>query len=183
MAGNDSEICRAIVGGDPRAEEELVHRFQDRVRRMVEHALSRGPDCEDLTSEILSGTLMSLRGGTFRGDCRLSTFVHAVARNKIREHLRRRRPVAIPPPDDIPDSGPGPEEAAERTELAEAVRGALAGLRPRHREVLYLFYIRGLSVGEIAATLDVPARRVSEWKEYALKVLRARSGSLLKRFR
>jgi RNA polymerase sigma-70 factor, ECF subfamily len=179
----ESELGRAVLAGQRRAEEEFVRRFEQRVHRMLFHALGRRADCEDLANEILQAVLANLRTGSFRGECQLSTFVHAVAQNKIREYLRRRRPESVEPSEEIPDPAPSPEERAARAETVRAVRAALSKLRPRHREVLFLFYCQELTVGEIAARLHVPSRRVSEWKEYALTVLRTRSGSRLEKFR
>ena len=183
MPGEKPDLAAAISAGDLEAEAELCRCFQSRIRRKVEAALPGAPDCEDLTNEILQGAIDTLRKGTFRGDCQLSTFMHAVARNKIAEYLRRRRPETRRLAEEIPDPGASPEDAALREEVGQAIRDALNRLRPKYRQVLYLYYYRGLTVGQIAEQLGIPARRVSERKDYALKVIRARFGSSLERFR
>ncbi len=180
---DDTELSSAVAAGDPKGEEELIRRFRSRIQRKVEAALSDRSEVEDLSSEILQAVILSLRRGSFRGECALGTFVHAVAKNKIAEHLRRRRRVTTELKDDIPDPGPLPDDGVAREEAAMAVRRALTQLKPKYREVLYLYYYRGLSVGEIAERLGAPARRISEWKDYALKVLRAKFGPSLNRIR
>ena len=183
MELEDSQLSSAIAGGSSRAEEELYLRFQPRIRRKVEATLSGRPESEDLVSEILQATIMSLREGRFRGECAISTFVHAIAKNKIAEFLRRRRPETRELTDEIVDGRPAPDEAIARDEIGGAIREVLTRLKPKYRQVLYLYYYKGLSVGEIATTLAVPPRRISEWKEYGLKVMRTRFGSSLIRFR
>jgi RNA polymerase sigma-70 factor (ECF subfamily) len=183
MGLDDAQLRTAIAAGDKDAEAELFLRYRDRIRRKVEAALSSRPDCQDLTNEILEGALATIRSGRFRGDCRLATFIHAVARNKIAEYLRRRRPEAVELTDEIPSAVPSPEEVTSRGETGEAIRAALARLKPKYRRVLYLYYFKGLRVAEIAEQLGVPPRRVSEWKDYALKQIRARFGASLIRFR
>jgi RNA polymerase sigma-70 factor (ECF subfamily) len=183
VPGEEPDLAAAIRAGDLEAEAELYRRYQSRIRRKVEAALAHHPDCEDLTSEILQGAIATLRKGSFRGECQLSTFLHAVARNKIAEHLRRRRPETGRLTEEIPDSRTSPEDAAEREEVGRAVRGALARLKPKYRDVLYLYYYRGLTVAQIAEVLGIPARRVSERKDYALKIIRSRYGSSLDRLR
>jgi RNA polymerase sigma factor (sigma-70 family) len=177
------DLAAAIRAGDPEAEAELCRRFRAKIRRKVEAALPGDQDCEDLTDDILQGAISTLRRGAFRGECQLGTFLHAVARNKIAEHLRRRRPETRPLYEEIPDRGISPEEAALREEVGRAIRDSLKRLKPKYREVLYLYYYRGMSVGQIAERLGIPARRVSERKDYALKVIRSRFGASLERFR
>ena len=81
------------------------------------------------------------------------------------------------------DPALSPEGLAAGEEVGRAVRAALEELKPKYRSVLYLFYFRGLPVGRIAAELGVAPRRVSEWKDYGLKVIRARCGKGLGGFR
>ena len=180
---DDAQLITAIARSDERAEEALYERFMPRVRRKGEAAFSGRPECEDLASEILQATLGNLREGRFRGDCLLSTFVHAIARNKIAEHIRRRKPPTAPLSDEIPDTGPPPDARAQRTETVAVLRETLDRLKPKYRQVLYLYYFKGLAVAEIAVRLDVPPRRVSEWKDYALRTLRTKYGRALNRFR
>ncbi len=183
MTLGDSELCAAIGARDADAEAELFRRFQPRVLRMVNRALSGGPDCEDLASEILQGALASLRRGNFRGDCQLGTFIHAVARNQIAAHFRKRRPETTELNENIPDQGRSPCDVALDEEMGLAIRAVLERLKPKYRQVLFLYYFHGLSVAQIAARLEAPPRRVSEWKNYALKVIRSRFGKRLDRFR
>lgn len=183
MEWDDGGLCSAIAGGDPRAEEELCRRFRARIRRTVWGALRGRPECDDVTSEILVSTLARLRSGGFRGECQLATFVHAVTRNKICEFLRRKRPETSELNEEIPDGAESPEDAVAREEARDAVREALSRLPQKYRDVLRLFYYEGLTVAEIAARLGLPARRISERKDYALKVFRARFGESLSPFR
>jgi len=47
----------------------------------------------------------------------------------------------------------------------------VSGLKPKFRDVLYLYYYRELSREEVARTLDISPRRVSERVNYALKLI------------
>jgi RNA polymerase sigma-70 factor (ECF subfamily) len=180
---DDAQLATAIAQGDPEAEAEFYRRFRDRVDRKVKATLSEGPDCEDLTAEILEGAIETIRSGRFRGECRIATFVHAVARNKIAEFLRRRRTDDLELTEEIPSAEPSPDEVVARGETVRAIRAAVGRLDSKYRIVLYLHYFRGLSIGEIAETLGLPPRRISERKDYALKVIRKRFGAFLIRFR
>jgi len=169
---DDTELAAAIGAGDREAEEDLVRRFQAGIRCIVQQRLHWGPDCDDLTSEILQAVIASLRTGTFRGDCQLGTFIHTIAKNKITDFLRRRRPEAAELHEEIPDPAPGPDETVIRDETARSVRACLSRLKPKYRSVIYLYYYEGLSVAEIAQELGLKPRKVSEWKDYGLKLVR-----------
>jgi RNA polymerase sigma-70 factor, ECF subfamily len=183
VATEDAVITAGIVAGESRAEDEFVQRFLPRIQRMIGHALSSHHEAEDLAQETVKGALESLRRGHFRGDCALGTFVHAVARNKIAEFIRRKKPAPSELTDDTPDLKASPEDDLARQEMARAVREVLDRLRPNCRDVLYLYYYQGLGVSEIASRLAVPARKVTEWKEYGLRVIRGRYEDHLQRFR
>jgi RNA polymerase sigma-70 factor (ECF subfamily) len=183
MEWDESTLSTAIQAGSAQAEEALVRRFQPRVRCLVETALRHGPDCEDLTCIILEEVIAGLRRGAFRGECRLGTYIYAVSRNRIAGHFRRRRPETAPLLRDLPDRGAPPDEQAVQAELDRALRQALSSLAPKYRTVLYLYFYRGMSIAEIAQALQVPSRRVSDWKDYGLGVLRSRHGRALDRFR
>jgi RNA polymerase sigma factor (sigma-70 family) len=184
MAWDETTLCAAIGAGDARAEAELCLRFRDRIRHKVERSVRRAPDCEDLTVEILQAILTSLRRGSFRGECALGTFVHAVAKNKVAEFLRRKRPESLELTEALGlcDEAPAPDDVAAREETACAVRAALEDLGPRHRQVLCLYFYRGLSVAQIAERLGLSPRQISECKDYALRVLRTRCGTALRRY-
>jgi RNA polymerase sigma-70 factor (ECF subfamily) len=176
---SDTELVSAIARGDRRGEEAFCERFGERIRRKVEHTLAGRPDLEDLASEILQAAFLSVRDGRFRGDSALATFVYAVSKNKIAEYLRRKRPETTEVPETLPSQEPPPDRRVARREASAAVTEALETLPPKHRRVLYLYYFKGLAISEIAAHLQAPPRRVSEWKDYGLKVLRTKCGRAL----
>ena len=183
MEWDDTTLSAAIRTGSPAAEEALVLRFQPRVRCLVETALHHGPDCEDLTCVILEEVIAGLSRGSFRAECQLGTYIYAVSRNKIMGHFRRRRPETPPLPPDRPARAVPPDERVMQAELDRALRQAVETLAPKYRTVLYLHFYRGMSIAQIAQTLRVPSRRVSDWKDYGWEILRSRFGRSLDRFR
>lgn len=68
-------------------------------------------------------------------------------------HRRREVPSEIP---EAPDSSPGADAMTERRETRDLVRAALEKVEPTRRAVLLLATFEGLSVPEIARTLDIP---------------------------
>ncbi|MET7644007.1 sigma-70 family RNA polymerase sigma factor [Streptomyces sp. NPDC005426] len=82
---------------------------------------------------------------------------------------RLARPAEVN--DAVLDSAPAREDTAEATVAALDVRKAVRTLSPEHRAVLVQIYFRGLSVGETAEVLGIPAGTVKSRSYYALRLL------------
>jgi hypothetical protein len=67
-------LVAAAVGGDQRALEQLLRVVVDDGRRIAQRMMWHPQDAEDATQEILVKVATRLR--TFRGDARLTTWVH-----------------------------------------------------------------------------------------------------------
>ncbi|MBA7652706.1 hypothetical protein ES703_60545 [subsurface metagenome] len=71
-----------------------------------------------------------------------------------------------------PTPFPDPHEHVENKERAELITGAIKKLKPKYREVLYLYYYKGLSREEVAKKLSITPHRVSERVNYSQKLLK-----------
>jgi RNA polymerase sigma-70 factor (ECF subfamily) len=67
--------------------------------------------------------------------------------------------------------GLGPEETAEQTRRAQAVRVCLESLGPEQRQAIALAYYRGLSHSEVADRLAQPLGSVKSWIRRGLQAL------------
>ncbi|MFJ4964675.1 sigma-70 family RNA polymerase sigma factor [Streptomyces sp. NPDC088729] len=82
---------------------------------------------------------------------------------------RQARPVEVG--DTLLESAPAVQDTADSAVRALDVRQAVRTLSPEHRAVLVQIYFRGLSVGETAAVLGIPAGTVKSRSYYALRLL------------
>jgi RNA polymerase sigma-70 factor, ECF subfamily len=130
---------------------------------------------EDLTAATFERVVRSW--GRF--DASLSperTWIYAIARNLLTDHLRSQRYRAGPSLDEHPallDSIASSEDPERRTLEADAVSGWLRRLRPREREVVALRYCADLSVAEIAGIMQVSEPNVHQICSRALRRLRS----------
>ena len=147
-------ICRA-ARGDAEAFRQLVEAYQTPAYRLA--ARMCGPDsAEDVTQEAFLAAWRALP--EFRGDCRFSTWLYRLVSNAAIDCLRREkkhRDTGDVDDLELPDSGPSPQEQAERSDTRDAVRRALDRLSPEHRQVLLLRFMQELDYGEIARALNV----------------------------
>ena len=143
----------AHIAGDADAFPELVRRHQSRLWAV---ALRTTGDREEAADALQDAFLSAYRAaGSYRGDARVTTWLHRVVVNACLDRLRRRkaRPT-VPLPE---DGGPADrrDPLADR-ETAIEIEAALAALPPEQRAALVLVDVHGLPLDEVAEILGVP---------------------------
>jgi len=172
-------LLARIANGDAEAETSLVQQFGPRILAMV---LARTRDRElarDLAQDALIAVLRAARAGQVRDPERLSAFVHGVARNVVSNYLRgNRRRAEDQLVDDVPATVSFEDHFDDRERQA-LLQQALASLGDADRRILEWTLVEGLTPGDIAGRLGVPADVVRTRKSRALKrVLAAMAGLL-----
>jgi RNA polymerase sigma-70 factor (ECF subfamily) len=126
---------------------------------------------EDLTQETLLEACRSAH--TYRGDASLSTWMCAIARNRIARYYEkeRRQEVARAGLTVVSDDEPGDRDFADFEDRDEVIR-ALGRLSVSHRQVLVLKYLDGLSVAEIGEQLGRSTVQVQSLLQRARGALR-----------
>ncbi len=113
---------------------------------------------------------------TLLTDVSPAPWLHRVALNLCYSRLDRRRLKAEPIGENnvahLRDGAIEPDERAEQLELRAIVRDGIAALPPKHRSVVVLYYLHGLSLQETASFLDVRLGTVKSRLHYALRSLR-----------
>jgi RNA polymerase sigma-70 factor (ECF subfamily) len=157
----------------------LVQRYKDQVFRLVASIL--GPtaeiEAEDLVQEIFITVYRKL--GTFRGDCRFSTWLYRLSRNRAIDWRRRRKSVAIGLGDwgraktELP-SNEDPHREIERNRRNSIVLRHVDALAEPRRTVVFLHYWMGCGVEEISGLTEIPAGTVKSHLCRARRVLAKR---------
>ena len=142
--------------GDDSAFDRIVERHANEVAALANRLLGWPGDVEDVVQDVFVAAFKGLK--TFRGDCRLRTWLFTITVNKCRRH--RRRPVMSVWQDaEAPERGSNPsaeEEMLDRETFAR-VRRAVQALPPKYREVVALRYLQGLETAEICELLGITA--------------------------
>lgn len=137
-------------------------RLEDHLGRLYGYGLSLSGDpdeARDLVQETALRALGASRAPSDRTAYRAWLF--RILRNAWFDRLRRRRTVTAWEEDPVHRAN-GMEywQADERLINAVTVRLELNRLAPRHREIIGLIDIAGLSYAETAACLDIPVGTV-----------------------
>lgn len=159
-----STLVKRATQGDAAALGHLVTEHWRFVYTICLSQVGHTADAEDLTQEVFMQVAHDL--ADLREPDKFLPWLRQVARNVCRMWRRRQR--ATPEPLDTIAELDDPTAAARfrRTELAEIVRGMLAQMSPKSREVLALHYLAGYSEAEIAVALGLsPATIKSRLRE------------------
>jgi RNA polymerase sigma-70 factor (ECF subfamily) len=147
-------------------DEDAFRALYDRTARALWAYLSRMTGSRDVADDLLQETyyrFLRARAG-YGSDAHRRNALFQIATNLARDgHRRRRRAALVPLPEGnergLPELPAGIDLAGEmqrRTDL----RRAMAQLRPRDREMLWLAYAQGSSHRDIAGTIGVKTASV-----------------------
>ncbi|MFN3596887.1 MAG: RNA polymerase sigma factor [Rubricoccaceae bacterium] len=164
-----SEEDRALVaralGGDQRAYERLVHKYEGPLRRHVGRLVRSQTDVDDLVQEALAKAFASL--ATYAPAFAFSTWLYRIATNHAIDHLRRRRlptfsidrPVQTRDGEmqvELPDTTYRPDRHLIADQRGTLIQAAIDALPPRYHRVIVMRHQQELSYEEIAEQLGLP---------------------------
>jgi RNA polymerase sigma-70 factor (ECF subfamily) len=151
----DGRVIQACQQGDRDAFQLLFETYKDKVFSIAVYSV--GGDrtlADDVTQQIFLKLFTAIR--QFRGDSEFTTWLYRLVVNACLDERRRRKrwlrwgeTVALKYASD----GRPQEKQFARLEVAEAVRAAIAELKPKFRVPILLKYIEGLSYEEIASVM------------------------------
>ena len=178
---SDEQLLERALAGDADAFGEIVRRWERRIYVLAYGILGREEEARDATQETFIAAFRSLGG--FRGEARVSSWLHRIAVNQC---ITRQRRARTRPENSLEAETEGngrqfaapahasPAHQAEGRERTTAVRRAVAALPPELREVIVLKEFEELTFQEIADALGVPLSTVKSRLYTALKQLRLR---------
>ncbi len=168
MAVDDRKLVRRAKRGDPEAFKELMERYRRKVYAIA-FGMVRNPEAAmDISQEAFIKVHRYL--GSFQGSSSFYTWLYRIVVNLSIDYLRREgRHEAVDYDDMIQRRDPddseawivptvldqNPLDALDRREMADQIAVALEQLSEKHRAVLLLREVEGLSYEEIARVLKI----------------------------
>lgn len=159
MDSSDEELIEATIGGDDRAFRFLVQRYQSHVARTVTGMLGKTPEVDDCVQDVFIRLYGSL--SKFRGEAQIKTYVTRIAVNRSLDFLRKRKRSFFAPwetkeVEQVKSTAADPVDDLLSSDRREQLRRALDKLSPKHRAVVVLRLVDGMSTSEAADVLGVP---------------------------
>lgn len=186
---SERELLQRAQAGNEEAFGSLMRSHYEPTFRLVHSIIRDEHAARDVCQEVWLTVWKNL--AKFRGDAKLSTWVHSIASRRAIDHLRSRKRWLTRFMPFLPDTGEEgvphtPEAVAEsdprqdydKAERAARFERALASLPPKHRGVIALREIQGLSYEEIAANLGIAQGTVMSRLYHARRMLAQKLGEL-----
>ncbi len=174
-------LATRAADGDQAAFRTLVDKTHATSYRLALRMLSNPAEAEDVVQETFVRTWQSL--GKLRDKRATLAFICRITRNVATDKLRkrgRRRIESLDAQigdgigalvDSIADDGPAPDELVSSAQVQVAVRAVVDQLKDKHRMVLLLREVDGMSYDEISTVLGVPVGTVESRLHRARKEL------------
>ena len=179
---SDGVLAQQTLSGDQRAFETLVQRYSGTLFNFICRFLADYDQACDILQQVFLQLYISLPN--LRTGEPLKAWLFQVARNRCLDELRRKHAIhfsdiesgtedeELSPLAALPDTGPLPEEVAERHDLQQCLQRAIQSLPPKFRAVVLLRYASQLSFSEIGQVLSMPEATAETYFQRAKPLLR-----------
>ena len=157
----DSAVVSAFLGGEERAFEELVDRYQTRLLNFIYRTTGDRERAEDLVQEVFIRVYRHLH--RFDRSKKFSTWIYTIASNLAKNELRNRsrNPLVLfqtikrnwqdeDRPLQFEDPASRPDDLYRKRHPRDLVESSVQKLPPHHRQVFVLRELEGKSYEEIA---------------------------------
>ena len=189
-ADTDWALVQRVQGGEVSAFDQLVLKYRERVFGVIYNMTSNREDTSDLTQDTFIKAFQSIN--RFQGQSSFFTWIYRIAVNSTLTHLRKSKLRTFFSFEKINEEDKTTELVAQLTdkagvdrevyvkELQEKLNEALQKLSTKHRAVVTLFEIDGLSHEEIAEIVGCSVGTVRSRLHYAKQLLQADLQSYLR---
>ena len=158
---DDADVVESFLGGEERAFQELVERYQARLLNFVVRTIGDRERGEDLVQEVFIRVYRHIH--RFDRSKKFSTWIYTIASNLAKNELRNRsrNPLVFfqtlkkhwddeDRPLQFEDSAMRPDDLYRKRHLRALVEQSVQQLPEHHRQVFVLRELEGKSYEEIA---------------------------------
>jgi len=170
LGTDDLTLVKRVRSGDQRAFRLLVERYQRKVYGVALGMLKDKEEARDVAQEAFIKVYRYI--DHFKGDASFYTWLYRITVNVCIDVIRKRRSghgEAVEFDESLPMDvneanlgalgsrlGTNPQKGALRRELAEKIQEALEQVPEKHRAILLLREVEGMSYEDLARTLEIP---------------------------
>ncbi|MCX6939015.1 MAG: sigma-70 family RNA polymerase sigma factor [Verrucomicrobia bacterium] len=187
----DAYLVQRVQAGEVDRFDDLTLKYRERIWSLLYHMTSNREDAADLTQDTFIKAFQSIN--RFQGQSSFFTWIYRIAVNGAINYLQKnklRRFFSFEKVqedgsvtsllDQLADSSVSSDRAAYLSELQQKLNEAMQKLSIRHRTVVTLFEIDGLSHEEIAEITGTSVGTVRSRLHYAKQLMQADLADYLK---
>ena len=159
---DETELIARVQNGDTEAFTPIVHRYRERIYKLIYRWVRHHETAEDLCQEVFLKAWQALP--RFKGGSLIYSWLYRIAINCSKDYLRKQKGQFIFACEELSDNAddllqmtqrhPGPDEILEKEELRGIISECVRQLPSCQRHIFCLFYRDGLPIKEIASRLD-----------------------------
>ncbi len=189
-ADADFVVVKRVQAGEVAAFDILIRKYRERLFGVVYNLTSNREDAADLVQDSFIKAFQAIN--RFHGQSAFFTWLYKIAVNTTLSHLRKNRLRQFFSLEKIQEDDPSSKILADLTdksgadrdaylrELQEKLNEALQKLSIKHRTVITLFEIDGLSHAEIADIMECSEGTVRSRLHYAKQFLQGELSKYLR---
>lgn len=148
----DEGLVRQARAGSSSAMDELWRRYQRRLFLFVRRRVATEQDAEDIVQETFIKVMRYL--DRFDECYRFCTWIYTICQQLVISHYRKQKLEHLS--ESIPLADGGPIELAETESLKDRLwQQAASSLPQKQFNVLWLRYVEGMSVQEVAKSMAI----------------------------
>jgi RNA polymerase sigma factor (sigma-70 family) len=160
---SDNQIISKILARDRRTLLVFYRRYAPKLSRFIAGKIANPEDAQEVLQDTLFAFLEAIRD--FHGQSTVQTFLFSICQHKVIDYYRKKKLKhavfsQMPQLEAIISPIISPEEQLDAVLAGEKIHAVLERLLPRHRQILQLKYLDGLSVEEIARRLAMTFKSV-----------------------
>ena len=158
-------LFKQIQAGDTDAFQLIVDRYQRLVGHIVYRMVSNTTYREDLCQDIFLKVYQNLNG--FRFESKVSIWIAQIAYNRCINHLRKKKiplfndcTVGIESLNNYSGNDTLPDAYVEQQDRVSRLESEMNHMNVRHRTILTLYHLEGMSYTEISQVTGLPISTV-----------------------
>ncbi len=168
----ESALILELKQNNPEVVDQVVERFSKPLFAFIMRMIGDQATAEDIFQDTWIRVIRNI--GTFRGDCRFSTWLFQIALNLCRNQMRRKARRSFVGIEEASNLADDPEVDGMKILQAQKVRRLVASLPPKMREVIVLRYYHNKTDVEIAEVTGLPPGTVKSRIHRATELLRSK---------
>jgi len=185
MQPSDEELMLRLKDGDRGAFNVLARRWEKTLLNLCYRFLQDIEKAKDIRQEVFLRIYKAAK--RYKPSARFSTWLYRITLNRCLDELKnekKRNEIALETPyqdntgrrwlleEMLVDKSAPPDKVAERNEIAQIVKQAIAQLPDKQRAVVIMRHYEGLKFKEIAEIMGCPESTVKSRMFYGMEHLR-----------
>lgn len=167
-------VIEQVLSGNHNEFVKIVNLFKNKVFRYILKNINDYDAAEDLTQETFISVFTNLV--SFKNNSSLSTWIMAIAVNKVRNYINRTLPKSKQNVSDdiLTDYSSGestPQQLAESREMEAVIENTIALLGDEYRQIYILIVMEDMSYNDVSEIMGIPVGTVKSRMHKVRKIL------------